>query len=346
MRGEIPRAAVLAGILSVACATPEDDARGPHPVGITTLELHDPTRQRTLVAEVWYPAEEGVQEEWSRPLPLIQPLWVARDAALAPGAPRPLVLVSHGALGFRFAQGWLATNLASHGYVVAAVDHPGSMLGDLTGEGMFTLWNRALDVSVLLDDLLDDPRFGDALDPERISFVSHSAGGHTGLLLAGARFDPAVFRAYRLAGPPDDIYAERLAPMEAIDLEVDHTPYERSYRDPRIRSFVLMAPSPVPGFSAESLAALEQRMLIFASAHDEINPLDAHARFVAEHVDHSVLEMIDAGHFVYIPIGSFLGEVAAPELFVDAGEVDRGAIHGSIRRKVRSFLDAQPVAED
>ena len=323
----------------VGCEPEPDATRGEHAVGNTTLVFEDAARARELVLEVWYPAVEGSLESWNRPLPVVQPVRSARDAELLLADRRPLLLMSHGALGFRYAQAWLATNLASHGYLVAAVDHPGSMRGNLTGEGMFTLWNRALDISAVLDHLLADERFADAIDPARIAFASHSAGGHTGLLLAGAQFDPAAFRAYRLKRPPGDIYADRLAPMEDIDLATDPTPYERSYRDRRIRAFVLMAPSPIPGFRVESLRAIERPMHIYASKRDEINPLDAHARVVANNVPTARLEMFDAGHFVYIPRPGFLGRLVLPELFVDADDVDRGAIHAEVKRGARAFLD-------
>ena len=36
-------------------------ARGPHPVGVVTLELSDPARSRFVPTEVWYPAAESAR---------------------------------------------------------------------------------------------------------------------------------------------------------------------------------------------------------------------------------------------------------------------------------------------
>ena len=49
----------------------------------------------------------------------------ADDPALA-GGQFPLIVLSHGTGGSAQIMGWLARALASHGYIVAAVNHPGN----------------------------------------------------------------------------------------------------------------------------------------------------------------------------------------------------------------------------
>ena len=36
---------------------------GEHPVGVTTIKVEDPVRDRELTVEVWYPAAEASSEE-------------------------------------------------------------------------------------------------------------------------------------------------------------------------------------------------------------------------------------------------------------------------------------------
>src|SRR5262245_60549852 len=80
-------------------------AKGPFCVGERTFHAHDAARNRVFPCEVWYPASES-----------------ARDATPHAGA-YPLILFSHHSGGHRRAATFLHTHLASHGYVVAALDH-------------------------------------------------------------------------------------------------------------------------------------------------------------------------------------------------------------------------------
>mgnify|MGYP001812363608 FL=1 len=99
---------------------------GPFAVGELELTLVDRSRataangavaaspERVLETSVWYPARHR-SLEWLR----------AGPPPLAPGAcPSPLVIYSHGFMSFRHNGAYLATHLASHGYVVAAANFP------------------------------------------------------------------------------------------------------------------------------------------------------------------------------------------------------------------------------
>ena len=67
-----------------------------------------------------------------------------RDAPPVNGKSYPLVIVSHGFPGSRYFLTYLSENLASKGYVVAAIDHTDSVFGDEKGF-QSTLLNRAND---------------------------------------------------------------------------------------------------------------------------------------------------------------------------------------------------------
>jgi hypothetical protein len=63
---------------------------------------------------------------------------------------------------------WLGTALAAHGFVAVAVNHPGNnALEDLTVEGFSLWWLRAVDLSAVIDAVLDDKTFGSQIDPAR-----------------------------------------------------------------------------------------------------------------------------------------------------------------------------------
>ena len=117
-------------------------ARGPYPVGTfdTTLPAGDgsPADSGPLAATVWYPAlnPDGLPEAASYPWGEFTLQGEAlRDAAPDPaGGPYPLVIFSHGLGGLRLQSLFYTEHLASYGFVVIAVDHPGSTL-DADGRG-------------------------------------------------------------------------------------------------------------------------------------------------------------------------------------------------------------------
>jgi predicted dienelactone hydrolase len=89
-----------------AGAASDPASPGSLPVGVTTLDVVDASRNRNLVTEVWYPARTP-----------------GRHAPMRRGR-RPLVIVVHGHCGSRTNYTYLTRHLASRGYVVAAPDLP------------------------------------------------------------------------------------------------------------------------------------------------------------------------------------------------------------------------------
>ena len=84
--------------------------------------------------------------------------------------------------------------LAAHDFVAVAVNHPGNNAH--TVEGFSPWWLRAVDLSVVIDALLDDKTFGDQLDPARIGAAGHSLGGYAVIAAAGGVTDPARLQAF------------------------------------------------------------------------------------------------------------------------------------------------------
>lgn len=198
--------------------------RGAFPVGVRSDELNDAARDRTLIIETWYPAND---EHAGRDLdPATRDTYevlpgfprVAQDAVrdAAPRAGRfPLVVFSHGFGGHRRQTTHLCTHLASHGYVVAAPDHTGNTVLDIAQLAMKLLGGgetpaaprlrelampmaeaRPADVVFTADAVLDG-RAGDLADRTdrgRMGLSGHSFGGWTTLMVPSvdARFGAAV----------------------------------------------------------------------------------------------------------------------------------------------------------
>src|SRR4029078_74904 len=91
----------------------------------------------------------------------------AVPATPAAGERFPLVVVLHGYPGSRTFLSYLTENLASKGYVVAAIDHTDSVFGEVKGFAS-TLLNRSNDQLFTIDALGD---FGGVVDPSRVAIL-------------------------------------------------------------------------------------------------------------------------------------------------------------------------------
>jgi predicted dienelactone hydrolase len=155
-----------------------------------------------------------------------------RDAASRPGR-WPLVLFSHGYGGHRRQSTFLCTHLASHGYVVASVDHVGNtvfevmhaimtaQMGGARSDPQATLREfivaRPADTVFMLDEVLRGTGGVAAqVDADRIGMAGHSFGGWT-TLVTTAR-DRRIRAALPLApaGGASDLDANVL--VETMDL--------------------------------------------------------------------------------------------------------------------------------
>ena len=175
---------------------PEDPAEpGPWAVGARTVSIGE------LVGEIWYPATPGSNAGIDKVVYDIReqlapsegakisdeknpwhPCDCYRDLPLDTDRGRyPVIVFVHGTAGFRHQSLSFMTHWASHGFVVAALDHPGLKLGDLLAFQMNQ--NLGSDVARLVE-ALDNPT-GDlaflagAIDMSRLGASGHSAGGGT-----------------------------------------------------------------------------------------------------------------------------------------------------------------------
>jgi hypothetical protein len=122
-----------------------------------------------------------------------------------------LILLSHGIGGSELGHSVLAQALARHGYLVAALRHPGDnwqdrSLIEKSPERYFD--ERPRQASRVIDAILADPGWKDRIATDsqgpRVGALGHSAGGYTVLALAGARPDLSRMRKHCLADASED----------------------------------------------------------------------------------------------------------------------------------------------
>jgi predicted dienelactone hydrolase len=237
---------------------PELARPGSHAVGVTTLEFVDAARaDRRLEVDLWYPAAgaaggvpvtyEGslTAEPPAPPSRFTRPGIAVRDAERSTG-PFPLVVVSHGYDNESVLFSWLTENLASKGYVVAAIRHRDPPIVD-RARFPEAVRNRPQDVAfatAALQRSLGEERL---VDPARTALVGYSMGGYGVLSVAGAARNDAWGVAglkalvalapagAGFAGWGDDGLAAITVPMLFIsgdrDLTVDYRSGARAFFD-------------------------------------------------------------------------------------------------------------------
>lgn len=174
---------------AVSCAE-----RGPHAVGVKTIEVEDPeTPGRLLPTDVWYPADASLRGRDLDPAngaehPFGQHHAAVADAAVSPGA-FPLLAFSHGNSGLRRQSTFLTTHLASWGFVVVAPDHMGNTFAEMLlldveqrkDVHRAARRNRPRDLAGAIAAVVAGGDDLPSVDAGRIGVLGHSFGGWTAM---------------------------------------------------------------------------------------------------------------------------------------------------------------------
>lgn len=108
--------------------------------------------------------------------------------SLAASGKRALIVLSHGTAGSALPDHTLAATLARAGFVVAQPEHRGDNWQDFSRAGPESWKTRPQDVSETIDAVARDPALAPLVDTRRVGVHGMSAGGVTGLVLAGAQW--------------------------------------------------------------------------------------------------------------------------------------------------------------
>jgi predicted dienelactone hydrolase len=109
------------------------------------------------------------------------------DSTAASGK-RALIVLSHGTAGSALPEHTLAATLARAGFVVAQPEHRGDNWQDFSKAGPKSWKTRPQDVSETIDAVARDTELAELVDTRRVGVHGMSAGGVTGLVLAGAQW--------------------------------------------------------------------------------------------------------------------------------------------------------------
>ncbi len=202
---------------------------------------------------------------------------VVRPDRWQPGK-TPVIVFSHGLSSSPRHFSTLAAHMASHGYVVAMPQHPGSdalyrnqLIKGLTNAvfevGEFV--DRPLDVSDVIDELerRNESEFEGRLDLAHVGVGGHSFGGYTALAVAGATID---FDFLSADCGDRFSYLNTSLLLQCQALELPRQDYE--FRDERVQSVVAMNPVNSSIYGPEGLRQVQIPALILSGSHDPATP--------------------------------------------------------------------------
>ena len=310
---------------------PELAPFGPLAIGVTTVELvaqgridvvHAgegalPRHDRRLTVEVWYPAArnaiggsyENVVLRDGRKTANLHGRAVRNAPPLRPstGDGYPLIIISHGYPGNRFLMSHLAENLATKGFVVAAIDHRDSTYDDpayLSGNGFgSTLVNRPLDQLFVLNEMArlsgEAGLLDGMVDASHTGIIGYSMGGYGALVTAGAGVSAAAVEmaSDMEGGVPDGLLAMHLAGSDS----------HKAMLDPRVRAVMPVAPWGMHRgiWEVSALGDVTVPVLLVAGSADDTSGYEDGVRAIYQGLDNCERYLLTfelAGHNVAAPI--------------------------------------------
>jgi predicted dienelactone hydrolase len=227
-----------------------------------------PLADRHLTVDLWYPARAAPSAPrvvYAASLPSEPPAppaqfsipGIAVRNAPTLGTHHPLVIVSHGYSNDPAAMTWLTENLASKGYVVAAIHHDDPPITDRARVVQLVM-RRPLDIAFVAQSLQNTLAADHLVDPARTALVGYSMGGYGVLTAAGATLDPDGGVVKAVPGGLMQPYARGGAMRDALTVK---------------GLLAVVAISPAGGgtmaaWGAEGVSMITAPLLLIAGDHD------------------------------------------------------------------------------
>jgi predicted dienelactone hydrolase len=293
--------------------------------GIQSVDVPADADGPALHGAIWYPCSKPPQQVSIDKTTLS----AVKDCAVS-GDKLPLAVVSHGRGGNFVGHHDTAEALADAGFAVAAINHPGDTVTDMShSDDLSALLERPADIKRLIDYMLTRSSIASRLDPERIGFFGFSRGGYTGLVLIGG--DPDWASTAALCRNSSSRMCEQILRKEFPSQPLAH--------DPRIKAAVIADPLAVM-FTADRFSAVRVPVQLWESERggDGVSPDSVAAVNRNLPIQHEYHVVSNAGHFAFLtPCPPSLA-TRRPELCTDAPGFDRVSFHRQFDADVVAFF--------
>jgi predicted dienelactone hydrolase len=195
--------------------------------------------------------------------------------------PFPLIVISHGVAEDRETFAYAAEHLASYGFAVAVLEHPGSdakkiqqyFAGLASPPEARELINRPLDIKFLLDQLQrlnqSDSNIRGQLNVNEVGVIGHSYGGYTALTLAGATIDTR--NVIRQCNPNNSLNLSVFLQCRANELLQKRVPIP-SFKDARVKAVMALNPLGNVVLGQTGFSKIQVPIMFMGGSQDVITP--------------------------------------------------------------------------
>ena len=314
--------------------------------GLINLTIADTNGDRNIQGYLWYPTEQTDGQVRAHGNAVWEPIMVIPDADPVTSL-HPLVVLSHGMFGNARNQAWLAQALTQRGYIVAAIDHPGTSTFQRDPEQRRKLWERPHDITRTIDHILGMEGIADLVDQGSIFMAGHSLGGMTAIMLAGGRFDPIKMDTF-CANQPEELVCGIFGVWGVAKSLEDRDIISQDWSDKRIKGFAVFDLGGTQAFSTQSLTSLDVPMLVIGAPRDIHGmDLDIESRALVAALPKDKVRYLEPetlAHFDFLGVctGQALGilkEEEPDDLFVcKQGTDERKSEHAEIAHEVADFF--------
>ena len=293
------------------------DKWGPHTVGHQLYNYYNASSKKWLQTRVWYPAKKTGKAVSYFPLILIGK---ALDKAplLAAATPYPLVLFSHGNKGINYQSFSFTEYLASHGFVVAAPNHPGNTMIDNPNDQTVAqiALDRPGDLAVVLAELLKANASAShalykSFHTAKVGVAGHSFGGYTALVASGATVDVSAAAARCKAGTPSDIFCPYIKFWSAGKT------ITRPAALAKLKVGLALAPGGYAAFGQKGLTGVKIPMMLMGGSLDKMTTMKAEVSPIFKDLGATpryLVQITGAGHMSFTDICRIPGSWLIPGL--------------------------------
>jgi predicted dienelactone hydrolase len=222
-----------------------------------TLTLNDTNRNRTLTVDLYLPklGEPGSD----------------RQAV-------SLIVISHGAAEDSHTFAYLAQHLASYGFAIAVLEHPGInsqrfqqyFAGFAGAPDSMESIDQPRDVTFLLDELQrrsqSDSALRGRLNLQQVGVLGHSLGGYAVLALAGARIN--FEQLQKDCNPNNSLNLSLLVQCKSAVLP----PANYALHDDRIKAAIAVHPLASSIFGQNGMSQIQVPLMLVAGSQDIFTP--------------------------------------------------------------------------
>lgn len=231
----------------------------------------DPTQPGSQTIQIWQSDLSDRQRNRTIPVDVYWSGGSTQD--------KPLIIFSHGLGSVRTDLRYLAEHLASYGYVVVALEHPGSNETNtnaaLTGSRPLLkpqeFLERPKDISFVLDELTkinqSDANLRGRLATNNAMIVGYSFGGSTALSVAGGELQLIDLKRRCKDGLISFSLGETI---QCIAAALAQDSYQ--FKEPRIRQAIALNPTTSLLFGKTGLSKIDIPTMMVGSSADKTTP--------------------------------------------------------------------------